>query len=253
MHNTYSLKGKTVLITGANGQIGSRLVERFLQEGAFVHVTDIHPSISPKLKRILSKRGLRKFKYHTLDVTHEKSIRTVMNSIQLDVLVNNAGIAVFTPFEERSEEEIDAVNAVNIKGTTLCAKVGAENMARRGGRIINIGSIYGVVAADKKIYGDSGRNSSDMYAATKAGVIHLTKYLAAYLADKKITVNSISPGGVFANQKKVFLDNYIEKTPLGRMAEPDDIANAVLFLASPDAAYITGQNLTVDGGFTLNQ
>ncbi|RJQ34471.1 SDR family oxidoreductase [Candidatus Parcubacteria bacterium] len=253
MANTYALSGKHILITGANGQLGSGLAARFTQEGAIVHVSDIQEIITPDLAKALTALGAS-FTYHKLDISKESDIKKVVDELPaLNVLVNNAGIAVFTPFEERTPEELDAVMDVNIKGTILTAKICAAKMTGKDGKIINIGSIYGVVPGDKRIYGDSGRNTSEIYAATKAGVIHLTKYLAAYLADKGITVNAVSPGGIFSNQKDFFVAEYTNKTPLKRMASVDDIANAVLFLASSDAGYITGQNLVVDGGFSLNQ
>src|SRR3989344_5377290 len=251
--NSYGLKSLSVLITGGNGQLGSALTEHFLRHGAHVRISDLQPSVSEKLAARLRKRELADWTDHTVDVTDEASVRKAMDEIgSLDVLVNNAGTSVFTPFESRTPEEIDFVMDVNIKGTILCAKAGAEKM-RKGGIIINIGSIYGVVPADKKIYGNSGRNNSEVYGATKAGVIHMTKYLAAYLGDKNIRVNAVSPGGIFDNQKQVFVDNYTRKTPLGRMASEDYIAQAVLFLSSEVARYITGEDITVDGGFSLNQ
>jgi NAD(P)-dependent dehydrogenase (short-subunit alcohol dehydrogenase family) len=107
------------------------------------------------------------------------------------------------------------------------------------------------LAAFTGLYGDSGRNSSEIYGATKAGIIHFTKYLAAYLAPYGITANAISPGGVFRAQSDDFVKNYEYKTPLARMATPDDLVGTILFLASDDARYITGQNIAVDGGFTV--
>ena len=252
--NSYGLKSLSVLITGGNGQLGSALAEHFLMHGAHVYISDVQSSISDELSARLKERKLTEWSYHTVDVTDEASVRKVVDKIgSLDVLVNNAGTSVFTPFESRTPEEIDFVMDVNIKGTILCSKAAAGKMGEGGGVIINIGSIYGVVPADKKIYGNSGRNNSEVYGATKAGVIHMTKYLAAYLGDKNIRVNAVSPGGIFDNQKQVFVDNYTRKTPLGRMASEDDIAEAVLFLSSEGARYITGQDITVDGGFSLNQ
>ena len=136
----------------------------------------------------------------------------------VDVLINNAGFSVFTLFEERTETELDSVMDVNLKGTILCAKNFSKKMKeKKNGRIINIGSIYGIVPPDKKIYGDSGRNNSEIYGATKAGVIQLTRYLAAYLAEYNIKVNAVSPGGIFNNQDKFFIDNFPHQFGMLRM------------------------------------
>ena len=121
---------------------------------------------------------------------------------------------------------------------------------KNSGSIINIGSIYGIVSGDPRIYTDSARNTSEVYGASKAGVIHMTKYFAVHLAPFDIRVNCISPGGVFNNQGEDFVKNYSYKTPLGRMAKDSEITSAALFLASDESSYITGHNLVVDGGFT---
>lgn len=256
MSNTYNLKNKTALITGANGQLGRGLAEILLHQGAFVYLADIHDEINKDLSHGLAAKKLKNYQYVKMDITSEKSIKQAMGKIKTnpEILINNAGVSVFTPFEERTGEELDWVLGVNLKGTILCAKNFSKAMQKnKKGKIINIGSIYGVVPADKKIYGDSGRNNSEIYGATKAGVIQLTKYLAAYLGEYNIQVNSISPGGIFNNQKQFFLDNYIEKTPMGRMAEVEDFYGLICFLVSSDSDYITGQNIVVDGGFSLNQ
>ena len=147
---------------------------------------------------------------------------------------------------------MDEVITTNLKGTILLSKAVAEGMKeRRSGTIISFGSIYGVTTPDFRIYGDSGRNSSEIYGATKAGIIHFMHYLAAYLAPYGITANAISPGGVRRTQSPEFIENYEYKTPLARMATPEDLVGTILFLASPDASYITGQNIVVDGGFTV--
>lgn len=246
MPNVYDLKNKKILVTGASGQLGSALVTALLQNGAFVYATDLQEKAAVEGAQV---------KYLRMDVTDEKSIQAVSREVgDLDVLVNNAGIGIFTPFENRTAQEIDQAMDVNIKGTILCSKIFSQDMMKKNrGKIINIGSIYGVVAADKKIYGDSGRNSSEIYAATKAGVIHLTRYLAAYLGEYNIAVNAVSPGGIFNNQKQDFVDNYVHKVPMGRMTETSDLTGAVCFLCSDEAGFITGQNITIDGGFTLNQ
>lgn len=248
MTNQYKLKDKKILITGANGQLGQAFAAALLKNGAFVYATDLQEKIAKEFPQ-------KNYKYLRLDVTSEKSVKAAQaEANDVDVLINNAGIAVFTPFEERTEEEIDSVSQVNIKGTILCSRIFSKAMIKnRKGKIINTASMYGVVPADKKIYGDSGRNSSDIYAATKAGVIQLTRYLAAYLGEHNIQVNAISPGGVWNRQKQVFVRNFVRKTPLSRMAKTDDLVGTVCFLASDDSNYITGQNIIIDGGFTLNQ
>jgi len=256
MPNSYDLKNKTVVITGSNGQLGRGLTAALLAQGAFVYVTDIQEEINKELATSLQNVGLSNYQYFKMDIASETSIREVMKNMakDIDILINNAGVSVFTPFEGRSEAELDWVLNVNLKGTILCAKNFSRKMiAKKQGKIINIGSVYGVVPADKKIYGDSGRNNSEVYGASKAGVIQLTKYLAAYLGEHNIQVNAVSPGGIFNNQKKFFVDNYVAKTPLGRMAEVEDFYGLVCFLASDESNYITGQNITLDGGFSLNQ
>jgi NAD(P)-dependent dehydrogenase (short-subunit alcohol dehydrogenase family) len=124
-------------------------------------------------------------------------------------------------------------------------------MAHNGsGVMVNVGSIYGVVGANQSIYGESGRNSSEVYAASKGGVISMTRYLSVYLASKNIRVNCLSPGGVFNNQDPFFVEKYSERTPMGRMATVEDLKGAILFLASDASRYVTGHNLVVDGGWT---
>ncbi|HEY4514260.1 MAG TPA: SDR family oxidoreductase [Candidatus Paceibacterota bacterium] len=254
VRNSYGLSNKVAFVTGALGQIGQEIVMRLLLDGAFVYIADKEKKLSADFKKKLQTSKFKKYQYVSIDVSSEKSIRAARKKLKsrVDILINCAGIGVYTRFETRTEKDLDRVWGVNLKGTILCSKVfSADMIKRKSGRIINIASIYGITTPDFKIYGNSGLNSSEIYGATKAGIIHVTKYLAAYLAPHNILVNAVSPGGVYRNQHPYFLERYTKKTPLGRMAEPSDLTGIIAFLASDEARYITGQNIAVDGGFTV--
>jgi NAD(P)-dependent dehydrogenase (short-subunit alcohol dehydrogenase family) len=141
--------------------------------------------------------------------------------------------------------------SVNVGGTFLCTREALRLMKDQGrGSIVNIGSVYGVVSSDPRIYTDCARMNSEVYSASKAGVIQLTKYFAVHAASLGVRVNCVSPGGVFNQQGADFVRNYSNRVPLGRMAQDSEICGAVIFLASPEAGYVSGQNIVVDGGLT---
>ena len=234
----FSLTGRTCLVTGAAGQLGTAYSAALEEAGASVIRADLNPG-----------GGMEQ-----VDVADEASVRELFGRVsqrteRLDVLVNNAGIGVYTPLEDRTVEELMRVEAVNLTGTALMTRA-ALDLVPDGGSVINVGSIYGMVAPDPRIYGESGRNSSEIYGATKAGVIQMTKWFAIHCAPRRIRVNAITPGGVWANQTEDFVRAYEQRTPLGRMATPDDLTGALVYLASDASAYMTGQNLAVDGGWT---
>lgn len=251
----FDLSGRIAIVTGAAGQLGYQLSAALLEAGANVVLADRVAIQKEKLKNLRNIGP--KTMVVKMDVTDKNSIENMVEKViskfgKIDILVNNAGVAVFTPFEERSLSEFEKVLDVNLKGVFLCSQiVGKQMMKQRKGNIINIGSIYGVVSPDHRIYGKSGRNSSEVYGASKAGVIQITKYLATYLSRYNIRVNCISPGGIFNNQDPAFVKRYSEKTPLGRMGNETDVKGAVVYLASDASAYVTGHNLVVDGGWTI--
>lgn len=245
------LRNKVVLVTGAAGQLGRALCQAYRTQGARVIGAD----------QDLNKRKIFPgVDYRSMDIADEFSVRKTFDQIherykKIDILVNNAGISTFDPFWDRPESSFDRVMDVNLKGTFWCIQHFARHHRRKksGGSIINIGSIYGVVSPDPGIYTDCSRHSPEVYGASKAGVIQMTKYFAVHLAPYQIRVNCVSPGGIFNPenpQGKDFVKNYSARCPLGRMARTEEIVGPVLFLSSPAAAYATGTNLMVDGGMS---
>jgi len=248
-------KSKRVLVTGAVGQLGKQFCKQFAKNDAKVFVSDLNINDCSSLIEELPNS-----KIHTplkLDVGDPSSVKEAFKKIKkisnsVDIIINNAGIAVFSPFEKRGFEDFMKVMRVNTGGTFLCIQEGSNLMrkTKTKGCIINIGSIYGVMSGDPRIYSEGDRKTSECYGASKAAIIHMTKYFGVHLANYGIRVNCISPGGVKNNQDIKFINNYSYRSPMGRMAEETEIAGTALFLSSDNAKYITGQNILVDGGWT---
>ena len=179
---------------------------------------------------------------------------------KIDGLVNNAFYSPRTnikksamKFEDFPLDLWNDVISVNLTGVFLCSQIFGNVMKKQNnGNIVNIASIYGLVGADQRIYGNSKLNSPVSYAASKGAIVNLTRYLAAYWQGKNIRVNTLSLGGVQdkSYMTKKFISNYSSKTMLGRMAKNDDYNGAILFLSSDASSYMTGANLVVDGGWT---
>jgi len=257
--NIFSLEGQVVLVTGAAGQLGSSIVNGLVDSNARVIAVDADENLLNKSsdnynwdkKNVILSHG---------DITKRNdiinSIQKVTNSYgDLTALVANAGVSVFEPYLERSEESIDFVMDVNIKGTLLCIQEFLKYRKEQNGEgsIVNIGSHYGVVSPDPRIYTDCNRKNSEIYGATKAGILQMTKYFAVHAAEYKVRTNAVSPGGIRNPdnpQGDDFQKNYSYRCPLGRMAETHEIIGAILFLLSPAASYVNGQNIVIDGGTT---
>jgi len=233
---------KRAIITGANGQLGSAFVEALTEKGYFVYAVDLN------IEKIKSSENVQPVK---LDITDETAVHNFFSSVQsLNVLINNAGIGVFTPFEDRTAAEFKKVMEVNLLGAFLMSQSSVKIMKNSdGGKIVNIASIYGSTSSDERIYGDSGRNNSEVYSATKAGLINMTQYMATHFGKYNIQINSISPGGIYNQQSEDFVKNYEYKTPMGRMGKVQDLLSALFYLVSEDTQYTNGQDIAVDGGF----
>jgi NAD(P)-dependent dehydrogenase (short-subunit alcohol dehydrogenase family) len=252
LDNLYNLTGKVVVVTGATGQLGRKITNAFVQTGCTTIGLDVKINDANKVDGA---------DYYEIDIVSQQSVIDGFDKIitaygSLDILVNNAGVSTFAPFEEREEKDLDWVMDVNVKGTFFCIQSFVNLFDKhkfKRGAIVNIGSFYGVVSPDFRLYTDTPRKNSEIYGASKAGVIQMTKYFGVHLADRNIRVNAVSPGGIFnpANpQGPEFLKHYSFRCPMKRMANDDEMIGAVLYLAGDAATYTTGQNIVVDGGMT---
>ena len=233
------LSDKIVVITGANGQLGSHLVDVFKSYDAKTLGVDIKD----------------------FDITNKKDTEKFFKDIfskfgRIDVLINNAGVSTFEPFLDREEDCFKWVSDVNLWGTFNCIRSYVKEFDKSNqtkGSVINVGSLYGIISPDPRIYTDCERRNSEIYGATKAGIIQMTKYFAIHLADREIRVNCVSPGGIYNPenpQGKDFISQYEARCPMNRMASVEDMEGPFLFFSSNMSTYVTGQNLTVDGGFS---
>jgi NAD(P)-dependent dehydrogenase (short-subunit alcohol dehydrogenase family) len=257
--NIFSLSDEVVLVTGAAGQLGSSTVNGLIDNNAKVIATDTNLE---SLKQSSHRSGWNKDSVILAEcnITRREDIISVIEKCSsitgpVTALVSNAGVSVFEPYLERTEESIDWVMDVNIKGTLLCIQEFIKHRKENdgGGCIVNIGSHYGVVSPDPRIYTDCDRKNSEIYGATKAGILQMTRYFAVHAAEYNIRTNAVSPGGIrnLDNpQGDDFQKNYSYRCPMGRMAETHEMIGAILFLLSPGASYINGHNIVVDGGTT---
>ncbi len=248
-HNlSYHFKGKNVIVTGGAQGIGFQIAKQFLTAGAQVSIWDYSTAALDNARKELSSFSQQ---LHTtsVDVTDRGSVLKATQSLPwaVDVLINNAGITRDKSFAKMQPEDWDAVIATNLTGLFNVTKTVFEkfNQASQNKRIINISSVVG-------LYGNFGQSN---YAAAKSGVIGMTKTWAKEFSRKGWTVNAIAPGFIMTAMTKAMpkevLDQMVAKVPANRMGEPEDIANACLFLASDQASYITGTVLSVDGGIVL--
>lgn len=244
------LENKVAIITGGAQGIGKAAVDKFIDEGAKVVVWDVNEAKGKELVENYAKNG-NDVLFIKVDVTSLESTEAAAKEVvaklgQIDVLVNNAGITRDASLMKMSAEQWKQVIDVNLTGVFNCTKAVAPFMVEKlKGRIINTSSVVG-------LYGNFGQSN---YVATKSGIIGLTKVWARELGRKGITVNALAPGFIATEMVETVpekvLNMMIEKTPVGRLGKPEDIANGYVFLASDEASYVNGIVLSVDGGLVL--
>jgi len=246
-----SMHGRVAVVTGSARGIGRAIAEKLASLGADVVIADMLSELAEKTASEISDLTKRKTLAIKVDVTNHQSSNEMIDQTlkqfgRVDILVNNAGINRDMLIVHMEESDWDAVLNVNLKGVFNCTKAVIRPMIKQHyGRIVSISSVSG----------QAGQVGQTNYSASKAGVIGFTKALAREVASRQITVNAIAPGfiptSLSNNLSEEFKKSILAATPVGRMGKPEEVAAAVAFLASEEAAYITGQVLAVDGGMAM--
>jgi NAD(P)-dependent dehydrogenase (short-subunit alcohol dehydrogenase family) len=256
-----NLQGRVALITGGAGHIGLAIGEALAELGAAVAVLDM-AGCEAAAERLRDSYGVNTLPVQ-VDLNDEAVVRGAPEMVveklgRLDILVNCAGFGRaakldgwVTPFEQQSAETWRKALEINLTASFVLTQACTPALRASGhGSVVNISSIYGMVGPDMRLYEGSDRGNPAAYAASKGGLLQMTRWLATVLAPD-IRVNAITPGGVWRNQPQDFLDRYNARTPMGRMATEEDLKGAAAYLASDLSAYVTGHNLVVDGGWTV--
>jgi NAD(P)-dependent dehydrogenase (short-subunit alcohol dehydrogenase family) len=264
----FRLDGLVCLITGGAGYLGRQFADALQEMGGSPILIDIES------ESLWDAEHNLEYPCFIADVTDYESLVSARDQIiskfgRIDVLVNSAGLTkhgceadpkrFFAPFENTDREVWEAGLQINLTGVMLCCQVFGPTMVEQGrGAIINIASDIGIISPDQRIYAPDEHgyegvdfNAPAFYSASKAGVIHLTKHLAALWASNGVRVNAISPAGVFRNHDPAFVKQLASRIPMGRMANEGEFKGAVVYLASEASSFVTGHNLVIDGGRTI--
>ncbi len=243
----FSLKNKTAIITGGASGIGKAIAMLFTQQGALVHVIDLNTDEDLQKMQV---------QFHTCNITNQDEVNAIFDKIEkVDILINNAGIAHIGTAENTNEKDFDKVFNVNVKGTYNCIHAAIPFMKNNGGAILNVSSIAAHVGIPDRF----------AYSMSKGAIHAMTLSVAKDFLTNNIRCNCISPARVhtpfvdgfisknYPDKKDEMFDKLSKSQPIGRMGTPDEIANLALYLCSDEAAFITGNNYNIDGGFiTLN-
>ena len=272
--NFFNLKNKIIVITGGSGFLGSEFSSTLSDVGAIPIILDKNKASLELLKKKFIKKKQRGF-FFLVDLNNETKVNVVINSIiqkyrKIDCLINAAGLTgedmlktdsnFFEKFENYDFKLWQKSLNGNLSSTFILTKSVAKHMLKRKkGSIINIASDVGIISPDHRIYEANKKinykgvnfNTPLSYSVAKSGIISMTRYLATYWAKKGIRVNCVSPAGVYKKHNKKFVKQLSERIPLGRMAKPEELNGAIIYLCSNASSYVTGHNLVVDGGRTI--
>ena len=240
------LKNKVIIVTGGSGLIGKSIVNEIKLEGGIAINLDFN-----------IKTDIQNHSYF-FDVTDKNLVmnleKILLNYKKIDGLVN-AAYPKTKDWGEKLENVSKESFQINVdwqmNSVFSIVKTVVEKMKNNKGSIVSLASIYGSVGNDFNLYQNTNLNPPVAYSAIKGGLINMNRYLASYFAKNNIRFNCVSPGGIFNNQNMNFVENYNRKVPMGRMGSPEDISPAVIFLLSNKSSYVTGQNINIDGGWTV--
>lgn len=260
--NLFDLANRIAIVTGGAGLLATEHAKALCLYGAKVILVDLNEAKCEEVATNLRNDNLDVVA-KKCDVTSKDSWKSLLNEVikdygRVDILINNAGFTnqsksanYGASFEDFPLEDWNAIMNVNLTGTFLgCQVIGKQMLQQRKGCIINMGSLYGVVSPNHRIYPGTGISQPVAYSVSKHGVVGLTKYLATLWADKGVRVNALTPGGIYNNHEGLFLERFQQLNPAGRMSDKSELQGAVVYLASDASSHVVGHNLIVDGGWT---
>jgi NAD(P)-dependent dehydrogenase (short-subunit alcohol dehydrogenase family) len=264
VNDLFRLDGKLAIVTGAAGLLGEQHAIALSNVGANVVLTDVNIEVcEQRANQISEQSGVQAVAFFC-DVTHKAAWQELLDWVlakfgQVDVLINNAGFTnqsrsanYDVPFSDFPVEDWQQILEVNLTGVFLgCQVVGKQMLQQKSGSIINIASLYGIVSPNHRMYPKTGIHQPVAYSVSKGGVIALTRFLATLWAEKGVRVNCITPGGIYNEHPDLFASRYATLSPIGRMAQKEEMQGALIYLASSASSYCTGHNLVVDGGWTI--